>query len=136
MRIVISFLIAAFMAPLVVSAPEVPSPGTERHYCTEYGPFFIRFDTDKAAGVFAILTNGDLGSMVGALVGRRIEGKWTEVDSGGDIRLEFSEDWSSFEAEYNLTAAPETWHGDWRGQLRPSDDASSFVRDGVEYRCR
>ena len=136
MRIALTLIIGALVATTAKGGPDAPSPGTERHYCTQYGPFFIRFDEDKAAGVFAILTNGDLGSMVGALEGRRLEGEWVEVDSGGAIRIEFSEDWSTFEAEYNLAPEPETWHGDWRGHLRPTDDTASFVRDGVEFRCQ
>ena len=107
----------------------------ERRYCTQYGPFFVRFDPDKAAGVFAILTNGDLGSMVGRLEGRSLEGIWVENDSRGEIRMRFSDDWSSFEAEYNVETVPEKWYGDWTGRLPPGDDATEFEHEGTTFRC-
>ncbi len=107
----------------------------ERYYCTQYGPFFIRFDPDKAAGVFAILSNDDLGSMVGRLEGRRIDGTWEEVDSRGRIRLTFSEDWSRFDAEYTVAGNPLEWHGEWTGYLRNDPDVQEFTRDGEAFRC-
>jgi hypothetical protein len=127
------WMTSALGEPVVEAAP-APSPGSERHYCTQYGPFFIRFDAEKAAGVFAILTNGDLGSMVGALEGNTMAGEWIEVDSRGAIRLFFSDDWNRFDATYNLTDDRQTWHGDWTGHVRPEGEAR-FIRDGIEFRC-
>lgn len=139
MRPIQSILLAAaivtpLLPPSTYAADETVS--VERRYCTQYGPFFIRFDPDKAAGVFAILQNNDLGSMVGALNGRRLEGEWTEVDSRGDIRIHFSEDWSSFEAEFNVAAAPDRWYDDWTGRLPEDSNADSFEVDGTTFRCR
>lgn len=139
MRTIRSILLAAaiaapLLAPSTHAAEEAPS--VERRYCTQYGPFFIRFDPDKAAGVFAILQNNDLGSMVGALNGHRLEGEWAEVDSRGDIRIHFSEDWSSFEAEFNVAAAPDRWYADWAGRLPENSGVESFEVDGTTYRCR
>ncbi len=134
----ITLLAAAIALPLSVlpahAAGETES--IERSYCTQFGPFFIRFDPDKAAGVFAILQNNDLGSMVGALDGHRLEGEWIEVDSRGEIRITFADDWSSFEAEYNVAAAPDRWYDGWTGRLPENDAVDSFDVDGTTFRCR
>lgn len=108
----------------------------ERYYCTQYGPFFIRFDDHQAAGVFAILRNDDLGSIVGTLSNFELRGKWIENDNRGDIRLKFSEDWLSFDAEYTLEAEPDNWLGNWSGRIRPSRQADTFEHDGVQFRCK
>lgn len=129
----IAILTAAALGASGASASEA-SP--ELRYCTQYGPFFIKFDHEKAAGVFAILTNGDMGSMVGRLNGQTLEGEWIEVDSGGQIRIEFAEDRSSFEATYNTRNNPEKWHSNWTGRLPDDPDAETFTADGVLFRCR
>ena len=108
----------------------------ERQYCTQFGPFFLRFDPDKAAGVFAILTNNDLGSVVGAVDGRQFVGVWTEVDSHGEIRIAFSDDWSRFDAEYALHSSPEQWRGGWVGRLAPEGRPARFEADGQTFYCR
>ena len=110
-------------------------PSTERYYCTQFGPFFIRFDEDNAAGVFAILPNDDLGSIVGTLSGRNLSGEWIETDSRGEIRLKFSEDWLYFDAEYTVAPDNENWLGNWSGRIRPSNDPATFDFNGVTYRC-
>lgn len=139
MRTTKSTLLAAAIALPFLAQPsyadDMQAPA-ERRYCTQYGPFFIRFDPDKAAGVFAILSNNDLGSIVGALDDHRLEGEWIEVDSRGDIRITFSEDWSSFEAEYSVAGAPDRWYGDWTGRLPENADVESFDVDGTTFRCR
>lgn len=130
-----SLIVLVLSLTTVTATADEPPTTVERYYCTQYGPFFIRFDPDKAAGVFAILTNGDLGSMVGVLSDHSLEGEWIEVDSRGEIRMTFSEDWSEFEAEYNVAANPEKWYSDWNGHLRPEDGAETFEKDGTEFRC-
>ncbi|MHA7872719.1 MAG: hypothetical protein ACX939_10245 [Hyphococcus sp.] len=131
-------LSAAMTLPLFAQPTSANDATTsvERRYCTQYGPFFIRFDPDKAAGVFAILTNNDLGSIVGALDGHRLEGEWIEVDSRGAIRIAFSDDWSRFDAEYNVAGAPDRWYGDWTGRLPENGDVDSFIDEGTTFRCR
>jgi hypothetical protein len=123
-------------SPAPGSEPEAPEvTAVERRYCTQFGPFFVRFDPDKAAGVFAIHMNGDLGSMVGTLDGHELEGIWVENDSRGRIRMSFSGDWSTFEAEYSVESEPESWRGGWLGRL-PRDDVEEFEHEGLTYRCR
>ena len=131
--------LAAFLA-LTLAATAVraneANGGVERYYCTQYGPFFFRFDPDKAAGVFAILTNNDLGSVVGRMDGRAFEGEWFEVDSRGDIRIFFAEDWSSFEVEYSIAGEPEEWLTGWKGRLRPEPATVAFTANDETYRCQ
>ena len=138
MRTIQSALFAAAIA-LPLFAPSAyatdSTPSVERRYCTQYGPFFIRFDPDKAAGVFAILQNNDLGSVVGALNGHRLDGEWIEIDSQGDIRITFADDWSSFEAEYNVAGATDRWYGEWMGRLPENGEVDSFDVDGTTFRC-
>jgi len=124
-----SFFLMCLPAPLAAS-------DAERHYCTQYGPFYLRFDPEKAAGVFTIFANGDMGSVVGTLDDQTLTGEWIEVDNRGPIRIEFSPDWTKFDAFYALAAAPDTWHGDWRGHLRPQEDTVSFERDGRTFQCK
>ena len=108
----------------------------ERRYCTQFGPFWVRFDPDKAAGVFAIHANGDLGSMVGVLEGDRLTGIWVENDSRGQIRMSFSPDRSTFEAEYNVESEPDEWYRGWLGRLQPEACPAQFDHDGKTYLCR
>lgn len=107
----------------------------ERYYCTQFGPFSLRFDSDKAAGVFAIFANGDLGSIVGHLRDHHLEGEWIEVDSRGKIKIDFSDDWSSFKAAYNVAPATGNWRTGWYGRLRPESKPSEFTVDGQTYKC-
>ena len=107
----------------------------ERYYCTQYGPFFFRHDGDKMAGVFAILTNRDLGAVVGTIEERSFSGRWFEVDSAGDIKIEFSNDWTSFDAAYAIDGEPNAWRRGWVGRLRSGDSPTSFEEGGVTYRC-
>ena len=67
------------------SAEEAGPPAVipvERYYCTQFGPFFFRHDGEKMAGVFAILTNDDLGVVVGTIEGRSFRGRMIG-DAGG-----------------------------------------------------
>lgn len=126
----------AVLITAVTTSQTAQAKSVERYYCTQYGPFFIRFDPDKAAGVFAILPNNDLGSIVGSLNDRTLEGEWIEVDSRGEIKLTFSEDWSRFDAEYTVSDDPDNWLGGWIGVLKPNDEAAVFEHDGVTFNCR
>ena len=137
MRTLMLTMMMLLVSPVTVAGhePASRSVAIERHYCTQYGPFFIRFDPDKAAGVFTIHNNGDLGSIVGRLDGLTLDGEWIEVDSRGEIRLEFTSDWSRFEARYNVAGNPETWHGNWTGILRPADAPATIEVNETEYRC-
>ncbi len=118
------------------ASPDSTAPSVERRYCTQFGPFFVRFDLDKAAGVFAIRANHDLGAMVGTLSNHQLDGAWMENDSRGRIRMTFSDDWSSFEAEYSLDSEPESWRGGWRGVLPANGEPTELARDGTTYDCR
>lgn len=124
-----------FFAILANVGASAAAPSIERYYCTQFGPFFIRFDDDKAAGVFAILPNDDLGAIVGALSGRELNGEWIETDNRGEIRLQFSDDWRVFDAEYNIHTEPGNWRSNWAGRLRPANEPASFTHEGVLYRC-
>jgi hypothetical protein len=136
MRRSLFILLTLSLTTFAIVAQEEPTISEERYYCTQYGPFFIRFDADKAAGVFAIFNNGDLGSMVGVLKGHSLEGEWIEATSRGVIRMTFSEDWSKFDAQYNVATNPEKWYSNWKGHLRPAHDVTTFTKDGIEFRCR
>ncbi len=134
----ISILTAAiiFVLPASAANPVSNDESVERRYCTEFGPFFIRFDPDKAAGVFAINANNDLGSIIGILNGHQLEGEWMEVDSRGQIRIAFAEDWSRFDAEYNIAGSPDRWRSGWTGRLPENETVVSFDVDGVTFDCR
>ena len=108
----------------------------ERHYCTQHGPFYLRFDPEKAAGVFAINANNDLGAVVGALEDRTLTGEWIENDSKGAIRIVFSEDWSSFEAAYTIAPDQANWREGWLGYLPPAGDPDEFDIAGETFHCR
>jgi len=118
-----------------VSSFAAQAKDIERHYCTQFGPFYLRFDDEKAAGIFNIFMNNDMGSVVGKLVGNKIIGNWIEVDSSGRIQLEFSDDWSSFDASYSVGEASEDWRTGWHGVLRPAGRPKTFVVDTVTYHC-
>ncbi len=134
-------LCAILIAGSISSAPAwsaVPISGensVERRYCTQYGPFILRFDPEKAAGIFAILRNNDLGSIVGALNEHQLEGNWIEVDSHGQIRMSFTDDWSSFTAQYNVASNPDRWNGGWIGHIAPSPETTEFDVDDVTFYC-
>ena len=121
---------------LAVSSFGVQAKDIERHYCTQFGPFYLRFDDEKAAGVFNIFMNNDMGSMVGRLDGNKVIGNWIEVESSGRIQLEFSDDWSSFEAAYVVGEVSEDWRTGWRGILRPPDNPKTFAVGTVAYHCK
>jgi hypothetical protein len=115
-------------------APGSASP-VVRHYCTQYGPMFLRIDGNQLAGVFVILTNGDMGSMVGTIRGRTMDGEWFEPDSDGDIVIRFESDWSGFNARYNVSSRPAVWHRNWVGQLRPPGNPVTFELDDTTLLC-
>ena len=135
--IIASIMMGAFLAlPATAQNSDELDAGIERHYCTQKGPFFLRFDPAKAAGVFAILANNDLGAVVGALEERTLTGEWIETDSKGAIRMAFSEDWSSFEAAYTIAPDGENWREGWTGYMPPAGDPTSFDIDGETFLCR
>ncbi len=136
--IIAYFILSAFlMLPATAQDSDEMDVGVERNYCTQQGPFFLRFDPDKAAGVFAILPNNDLGAVVGALADRTLTGEWIETDdSKGAIRIVFSEDWSSFEAAYTIAPDNDNWREGWTGYLPPAGDPSSFDIGGETFLCR
>ena len=105
------------------------------HFCTQYGPFALRIEDRLVAGVFAIRTNGDLGSFAGTLEGQTMTGEWIEPDSRGAIVLEFTEDRSRFVARYNVDSNPEHWYEDWIGILRPGDEVDSLDEAGTTFLC-
>ncbi len=120
---------------LMAAPPTQSETSKERRYCTQFGPFILRFDPDKAAGIFAILPNNDLGSIVGALDGFQLEGEWIEIDSRGQIRITFSEDWNSFNAEYNVASNLDHWNGGWVGQIAPDATTTQFTKDDLTFYC-
>ena len=130
--------LSAFSALLSLPAAAQKNfdPGVERHYCTQHGPFLLRFDPEKAAGIFSILANNDLGAVVGALEEQTLTGEWIETDSKGAIRMVFSEDWSSFEAAYTIAPDGENWIEGWTGYLPPAGDPPSFEIAGETFLCR
>jgi len=118
----------------------------EQRYCTQSGPFMIRFENGRAAGIFAALplpggagsglrTGPGPGAMAGVVASRTLEGVWTLSDRRGLIRIGFSEDWSSFIAAYAVEADPSEWAGGWMGYLPPAGDPADFVIDGERYHC-
>ena len=107
----------------------------ERYYCTQYGPFFLRFHRQDVAGVFAILMNDDIGAVIGRVDGQSFVGRWLEIDNSGDIKIEFSEDWHSMNASYSVDSDPETWRHGWLGRIRPAGKPASFKHDDVAYLC-
>lgn len=115
-------------------APGSASP-IVRHYCTQYGPMFLRIDGNQLAGVFVILTNGDMGSMVGTIRGHTMDGEWFETDSQGDIVISFEPDWSGFNAQYNVSSRPAVWHRNWIGKLRPSGNPVTFELEDTTLLC-
>jgi hypothetical protein len=123
-------LIAAALFTSAATAKDI-----ERHYCTQFGPFFLRFDDEKVAGVFNIFANNDMGSIIARLEGKTAAGGWIEVDSKGDIKFEFSEDWSSFDAAYSVGPNNGNWRTGWNGKLRPDATTGRFERNGVTYLC-
>ncbi len=137
----IKFLCAIILAACTISTSALANNATqnegsvERRYCTQFGPFILRFDPDKAAGIFAILPNNDLGSIVGALNERELTGEWIEVDSRGEIRIQFADDWSSFSAEYNVASNPENWHSGWIGNIAPEATTTKFTVDDMTFYC-
>ena len=110
--------------------------GIERYYCTQFGPFFLRFDPDKAAGVFSIFGNGDMGAIVGHLNDQNLDGKWIENDNQGSIKIQFSEDWSRLDASYTIAEAPNEWRHGWTGFLKPDEHVTSFDKDGLTLQCK
>lgn len=123
------------IAAAMVGNARADQEATERYYCTQYGPFFLRFDDDKLAGVFAILSNGDLGAVVGTLDGNVMTGRWYENDSAGDIVIRFTPDRGAFEAEYRIDGAPADWYREWRGVLRYADGGARFKLGDTDFRC-
>ena len=132
------------------AAQQAAFPGeavAEQRYCTQFGPFMIRFDRDRAAGFFAALppapepeTTGAQaerapGAVVGVLVNRTLEGAWLQTDKRGFLRMGFSDDWSSFIAAYALDGDPDTWRSGWMGYLPPAGDPPTFAIDGDQYHC-
>lgn len=119
----------------------------EQRYCTQSGPFMMRFQRNRAAGFFAALPEAAgagpesaqpqnaPGAIAGVLVNRTLEGVWTQTDRRGFVRMGFSDDWSSFVAAYALEDAPETWRSGWMGYLPPAGDPPTFVIDGDRYHC-
>ena len=134
-------------------AAQTPDRGgvVEQRYCTGSGPFLLRFEATRAAGIFADLPQRGAeppptlarqdkaprvpGAMAGALSGRRLEGAWTSAERRGTIRIRFSEDWSSFTAAYAFESAPDEWTGGWTGYLPPAGDPDDFVIDGERHHC-
>ncbi len=126
-----------WIAALAMASTETTAAApVEKRYCTQFGPFYLRFDPDKAAGFFVIEQNGDLGAVVGVVDDRQFSGEWIEVDSRGRIRIAFSEDWKQFEAEYDLSYAPDQWRSGWVGHLAPDTQTSEMTVDGVQFICR
>lgn len=131
------FLIALFVLFGVAHAQDgAVQDSVERRYCTQQGPFFLRFDPDKAAGVYAILQNDSLGVVVGSLDAFQFVGTWYEMDKTGPIKLEFSEDWSSFEATYAVAPDKVPWQTGWTGYLPPAGHPVTFEIGGETFRCR
>ena len=153
-----ALIAASALADLVVNgtvlaAAQDPTSGggVEQRYCTPSGPFLIRFEEDRAAGIFADLPPRGAeppptlarkekaprvpGAMAGALSDRALEGTWTLAERRGAIRMTFSEDWSSFTAAYTVETAPEEWTGGWTGYLPPAGDPDDFVIDGERHHC-
>ena len=114
----------------------------ERRYCTRVGPMLIRFDRAKAAGFYAIVPNGHLGTFVGILDGTRssesggIRGEWHEADSSGEIEIRTEDAWKSFVARYSVgSEGSRRWHEGWRGREQPADRPESFEHGGERYLC-
>ncbi len=131
----LSAIIAAAIALALIPSARAETTAIERHYCTQFGPFFMRFDPDKAAGVFTIHQNNDLGSVVGSLDERVFDGVWTEIDSRGEIRMTFSEDWAQFNAEYSVHDTPGEWRGGWVGRLAPDSRPQAFKAGDQTFYC-
>lgn len=135
-------LIAAAVL-ICLTAPAASQTGndevSEQRYCTQSGPFLLRFDETRAAGFFAALpeyepTSGP-GAVAGALSNRTMEGVWTLPNMRGAIRMGFSQDWSSFVAAYAFEGDPENWTSGWMGYLPPAGDPPTFIIDGDRFNC-
>ena len=135
-------------APAAAQQAALPGEAVaEQRYCTQSGPFMIRFDRDRAAGFFAALpppqepeapgaqAERAPGAVVGVLFNRTLEGAWLQTDRRGVLRMGFSDDWSSFIAAYALEDDPETWRSGWMGYLPPAGDPPTFAIDGDQYHC-
>lgn len=120
-----------------VFAPALSASAEERRYCTQTGPFLLRFETAHAAGFFKALpkNGGGPGAVAGAMPGRTLTGDWMTPDARGALRMGFSEDWSSFVAAYAPEADPENWRTGWMGYLPPAGDPPTFVIDGETFHC-
>lgn len=99
----------------------------------------IRFDKGSAAGFFAALpeyepTNTP-GAMAGDLSNQTLHGVWVLTNKRGFIRIEFSEDWSSFIAAYALEGDAENWRSGWMGYLPPAGDPPTFIIDSDRFYC-
>lgn len=135
-------LIAAAVL-ICLTAPSASQTGddgvSEHRYCTQSGPFLLRFDQMKAAGFFAALPEYEPasgpGAVAGSLSSRTLEGVWTLPDKRGSIRMGFSRDWSSFVAAYALEEDPENWISGWMGYLPPAGDPPTFIIDGDRFYC-
>jgi len=134
-----TILFTLIFATLFISGADAQTAeiaAIERTYCTQYGPFFIRFDSDNAAGVFALPADHDLGVMIGLLHKQTFAGKWIKIDESGAIHLVFSEDWSSFEAAEDAAPNEDGWTAGWAGYMPPAGDPAQFVIDGETFVCR
>ena len=106
-----------------------------RQYCTEIGRFDLTFYNNEVTGSYVLLPKKSTGAIWGTIDNRAFTGRWIDGDGQGDIKITFSDTFSSFSTSYRGDKDPETWYTDqWHGHLRPNTEAS-FEKDGKKYTC-
>lgn len=136
MRLLIGILALGFAPLFALAQDAAPATGEVRAYCTQFGPFHLYFDQNNVAGVYRIIPNQHIGAVIGNLHALQFSGDWIENEGKGAIRIDFSEDWSSFSAEYSIAPNLDEWHDGWTGYLPPVGDHASFTIDGETFLCR
>jgi hypothetical protein len=88
-------------------------------YFTEYGTLILQVNDNKIRGSFP----HESGSIEGILTDSVMNGKWKQSDGGGDIKIYFSGDFSTFTIHYNHVDTKDStaiiWKSDWTGMRTP-----------------
>ena len=112
-----------------------------RRFCTAIGSFDFQFYGDEVVGSYVILTRDRIGSFYGKkneagpeTDRNRFAGRWMDGDGEGDLFVDFSSDYLTFETQYRSDQEPETWYTEWSGARRLGS-GHEFDSGGTRYRC-